>query len=111
MLSGGEKIRLAFARIFIQPPNLLILDEPTTHLDIHGREALEEAIRAYKGAVCLVSHNVTFVRNTAQRIVAMAPPGIACYAGGYDYYLEKTGRSDGGGHGCGAAQADGGQPA
>ena len=90
VLSGGEKIRLAFARIFIRPPNLLILDEPTTHLDIHGREALEEAIRAYKGAVCLVSHDVTFVRNTAQRIVAMAPPGIACFAGGYDYYLEKT---------------------
>lgn len=89
VLSGGEKIRLAFARIFINPPNLLILDEPTTHLDIAGREALEEAVRNYKGTVCLVSHDVTFVRNTAERIVAMTPPGVSCFAGGYDYYLEK----------------------
>ncbi|MFC1467359.1 ABC-F family ATP-binding cassette domain-containing protein [Verrucomicrobiota bacterium] len=91
VLSGGEKIRLAFARIFINPPNFLLLDEPTTHLDIQGREALERAIREYKGTVCLVSHDVEFVQNTAEQIVAMTPPGIMRFSGNYDYYLEKTG--------------------
>jgi len=95
VLSGGEKIRLAFARLFIRPPNLLLLDEPTTHLDIHGREALERALRDYRGTVCLVSHDVTFVRNTARRIVALTPPGLTLYAGGYDYFLEKTAATSG----------------
>lgn len=90
VLSGGERIRLAFARLFARPPNLLLLDEPTTHLDIHGREALERAIREYEGTVCLVSHDVTFVRNTVSRIIAITPAGVRVYAGGYDYYLEKT---------------------
>ena len=91
VLSGGEKIRLAFARIFANPPNLLLLDEPTTHLDIHGREALERALAAYDGTLCLVSHDVTFVRNVAEQVIAMTPPGITRYAGGYAYYLEKRG--------------------
>ncbi len=91
VLSGGEKIRLAFARLFIRPPNLLLLDEPTTHLDIQGREALEHAVRDYRGTVCLVSHDADFVRHTAGRIIALTPPGITGYAGGYDYYLEKVG--------------------
>jgi ATP-binding cassette subfamily F protein 3 len=89
VLSGGEKIRLAFARIFINPPNLLVLDEPTTHLDINGRRALEEALTRYAGAVCLVSHDVTFVEKIANHIVAMQPPGIARYHGTYSYYREK----------------------
>ncbi|MFT5125130.1 MAG: ATP-binding cassette subfamily F protein 3 [Kiritimatiellia bacterium] len=90
VLSGGEKIRLAFARIFINPPNLLVLDEPTTHLDINGRRALEEALASYAGAVCLVSHDVTFVQKTANHIIAMNPPGITRYHGDYTYYREKT---------------------
>jgi ATP-binding cassette subfamily F protein 3 len=89
VLSGGEKIRLAFARLFIEPPNFLLLDEPTTHLDINGREALESALKAYKGALCLVSHDVTFVRNIAEHIVAIDDSGVSRYPGGYDYYLEK----------------------
>lgn len=91
VLSGGEKIRLAFARIFARPPNLLVLDEPTTHLDIAGREALEQALTAYKGTVCLVSHDISFVRNVANGILAVAPSGIRRWLGGYDYFLEKTG--------------------
>lgn len=91
VLSGGEKIRLAFARIFARPPNLLVLDEPTTHLDIAGREALEQALAAYKGTVCLVSHDISFVRNVANGILAVAPTGIRRWPGGYDYFLEKTG--------------------
>ncbi|MBU0679165.1 MAG: ABC-F family ATP-binding cassette domain-containing protein [Verrucomicrobia bacterium] len=90
VLSGGEKIRLAFARIFINPPNFLLLDEPTTHLDIHGREALEKAIREYPGTVCLVSHDVAFVRGAANRIVAISDGQIRSYPGGYEYYLEKS---------------------
>ncbi len=91
ILSGGEKIRLAFARIFVNPPNLLILDEPTTHLDIAGREALEEALKKYQGTVCLVSHDVSFVRAVANCILAVTPAGIQRWPGGYDYFLEKTG--------------------
>ncbi len=90
VLSGGEKIRLAFARIFINPPNFLLLDEPTTNLDIHGREALEKAIRDYKGTVCFVSHDVAFVRGAADRVVSVNDGKVASFPGGYDYYLEKT---------------------
>ena len=90
-LSGGEKIRLAFARIFANPPNFLILDEPTTHLDISTREALQNELRKYKGTVCMVSHDIEFVRKTAGQIIAMEPPGIKLYYGDYDYYLDKSG--------------------
>jgi ATP-binding cassette subfamily F protein 3 len=90
VLSGGEKIRLAFARIFINPPNFLLLDEPTTNLDIHGREALEKAIRDYKGTVCFVSHDVAFVRGAADHIISIGANGVVSYPGGYDYYLEKA---------------------
>jgi len=91
VLSGGEKIRLAFARIFINPPNFLLLDEPTTNLDINGREALEKAIREYKGTVCFVSHDVAFVRGAADHIISIGSNGVVSYPGGYDYYLEKSG--------------------
>ncbi|MBN1864577.1 MAG: ABC-F family ATP-binding cassette domain-containing protein [Victivallales bacterium] len=90
-LSGGEKIRLAFARIFASPPNFLILDEPTTHLDIETREALQNELANYKGTVCMVSHDIEFVRNSADFIIAMEPPGIKLYYGDYDYFLEKSG--------------------
>lgn len=90
VLSGGEKIRLAFARLFVNPPNLLILDEPTTHLDLDGRCALEEALATYPGTLCFVSHDVSFVRATAERIVALHPEGMIQVHGGYDYYLEKA---------------------
>jgi len=89
VLSGGEKIRLSFARIFIASPNFLILDEPTTHLDLYTRESLQKAIREYKGTVCLVSHDIEFVRNAADTIIEMRPPGIKKYYGNFDYYREK----------------------
>ncbi|VGO16100.1 putative ABC transporter ATP-binding protein YheS [Pontiella desulfatans] len=97
VLSGGEKIRLAFARLFIDPPNFLLLDEPTTHLDVNGREALESALKAYKGALCVVSHDVTFVRNIAGHIVAIDDTGVSRFPGGYDYYLEKVEQRTAGG--------------
>ncbi len=89
VLSGGEKIRLAFARLLAVPPNFLLLDEPTTHLDIDAREALEDALVSYEGTLCFVSHDVEFVRKVAGAIIAMTPPGVTRYAGGYDYYREK----------------------
>ncbi|OGV47991.1 MAG: hypothetical protein A2X49_00480 [Lentisphaerae bacterium GWF2_52_8] len=90
VLSGGEKIRLCFARIFINPPNLLILDEPTTHLDIAACEALQAALSAYEGTVILVSHDIEFVRGAASTILSMTPPGISRFCGNYDYFREKT---------------------
>ncbi len=90
VLSGGEKIRLCFARIFVNPPNLLVLDEPTTHLDISAREALQVAIKQYQGTVCMVSHDIEFVSSTAETILAMESPDVRKYYGNYQYYLEKV---------------------
>jgi ATP-binding cassette subfamily F protein 3 len=89
VLSGGEKIRLAFARLLVSPPNFLVLDEPTTHLDIQAREALETALIDYQGTICMVSHDIEFVRRVATGVMAMTPPGVTRYPGGYDYYHEK----------------------
>jgi len=90
VLSGGEKIRLAFARLLVKPPNLLLLDEPTTHLDIHAREALEDALIEYQGTLLFVSHDVEFVRKVATNIIEMRPPGIVRYPGDYDYFKQKV---------------------
>lgn len=89
VLSGGEKIRLCFARIFVNPPNFLILDEPTTHLDIAAREALQQAVNHFAGTVCVVSHDIEFIRGTAETIVEMRPPGIRVHHGNYDYFMER----------------------
>ncbi len=89
VLSGGEKIRLSLARLLVKPPNVLILDEPTTHLDIQARESLERALREFEGTILVVSHDIEFLRHVAEGIVAMSPPGITRYPGGYDYYHEK----------------------
>ena len=94
-MSGGEKIRLQMARIFINPPNLLILDEPTTHLDIAARELLQEALRRYQGTVVTVSHDIEFVRNVATTIWAVTPDGVKKYFGNYDYFLEKSAELNG----------------
>ncbi len=90
VLSGGEKIRLAFARLLIRPPNFLLLDEPTTHLDIQARQALEQALADFEGTLCVVSHDIDFLRRVATGIIALTPPGITRYAGGYDYFREKS---------------------
>jgi len=89
VLSGGEKMRVAFARLLVNPPNFLLLDEPTTHLDIPSREALENALHDYEGTVCIVSHDIEFTRHVATSILAMTPPTVRRFPGGYDYYHEK----------------------
>ena len=90
VLSGGEKIRLCFARIFVNPPNLLVLDEPTTHLDIAAREALQQSIADYPGTVCMVSHDVEFLRGSANVILEVRDHQTKRFQGGYDYYKEKA---------------------
>ena len=95
VLSGGEKIRLAFLRLYLSAPNFLLLDEPTTHLDLDGRRLLQEALQKYTGTVLLVSHDIDFVRATATSILEITRDGIRKYPGGYDYYLEKKAESDG----------------
>ena len=89
VLSGGEKIRLAFLRLFLQTPNFLLLDEPTTHLDLDGRKLLQEALAAYKGTILLVSHDIEFVRAVATSVLEITREGIRSFPGGYDYYMEK----------------------
>lgn len=89
VLSGGEKIRLAFLRLFLSAPNFLLLDEPTTHLDLDGRRLLQDALQKYTGTILLVSHDIDFVRAVATSILEITPEGIRQYPGGYDYYQEK----------------------
>ena len=89
VLSGGEKIRLAFLRLFLTAPNFLLLDEPTTHLDLDGRRLLQDALQKYSGTILLVSHDVEFVRAVATSILEITREGIRQFPGGYDYYCEK----------------------
>ena len=89
VLSGGEKIRLAFLRLFLSSPNFLLLDEPTTHLDLDGRRLLQDALQKYSGTILLVSHDIDFVRAVATSILEITRDGIRQYPGGYDYYCEK----------------------
>ena len=89
VLSGGEKIRLAFLRLFLSAPNLLLLDEPTTHLDLDGRRMLQETLQKYRGTIVLVSHDIDFVRAVATSVLEITREGIRHFPGGYDYYEEK----------------------
>ena len=89
VLSGGEKIRLAFLRLFLTAPNFLLLDEPTTHLDLDGRRLLQDALQKYSGTILLVSHDIEFVRSVATSIIEITREGIRTFPGGYDYYCEK----------------------
>ena len=94
VLSGGEKIRLAFLRLFLSAPNFLLLDEPTTHLDLDGRALLQDALKKYKGTILLVSHDIDFVRAVATSILEITPAGVKSFPGGYDYYCEKKAQRD-----------------
>ena len=88
-LSGGEKGRVALAKIMLSKANFLILDEPTNHLDINSKEILESALRNYEGTCLYISHDRYFINNTANKIIELTNNGCVLYLGNYDYYTEK----------------------
>ena len=94
VLSGGEKSRLSLVKFLVDPPNLLLMDEPTTHLDLLSVEALVQALKHYEGTLVFISHDVHFIRSLAQKTLHVNRGTITAYAGGYDYYLEKSGILD-----------------
>lgn len=89
LLSGGEKARVALAKLAMNQENFLILDEPTNHLDIDNKEVLENALIDYEGTLLFVSHDRYFINRIATKVIELSENGSKVYLGDYDYYLEK----------------------
>jgi ATP-binding cassette subfamily F protein 3 len=95
VLSGGEKSRLGLARLLLDPPNLLLMDEPTTHLDMASVEVLIQALKAFQGTFCFISHDVYFIRQLADHVIHVNQGKITWYPGNYDYFLHKKSLEEG----------------
>ena len=91
VLSGGEKSRLNLVKFLVDPPNLLLMDEPTTHLDILTVESLILALEKYEGTLVFISHDIHFIRKLANKVLQVRNGQVIPFLGNYDYYLDKSG--------------------
>ncbi|MFC5454957.1 ABC-F family ATP-binding cassette domain-containing protein [Prosthecobacter fluviatilis] len=94
VLSGGEKSRVNLVKFLVDPPNLLLMDEPTTHLDIWAIEGLILALQKFEGTLVFISHDVHFIRSLATKVLHITEGKVQAYSGDYDYYLQKTGAEE-----------------
>jgi len=94
VLSGGEKSRVNLVKFLVDPPNILLMDEPTTHLDIWSIEGLILALQRFEGTLVFISHDVHFIRSIATKVLHINDGKVNAFAGDYNYYLEKSGMEE-----------------